>query len=363
MGANIVLFGATGYTGRKTAAAMVERGLRPVLAGRDAEKLERLSGELGGLETAVADSADPAGLQRLLEPGDVLVTTVGPFLRYGQGALDAALAAGAHYIDSTGEPAFIRQVYETADAGARAAGRTFLTAFGYDYVPGHTVGAMALEAAGNVAVRIDVGYFVAGGKPFRPSQGTRASMAVAVLEPGLFRRNGRLEEGFGGTRLRSFEVGDASLEAISVPGSEHIWLPDDYPALQEVGVYLGWFGRHSRRMRRAALLTAPLLRIPALRAFLRNRVKPPASQGKGPDDAELARAGSHIVGEAFDAAGRRLARADLVGTDGYTYTARMLAWGAEALATGRAKRAGALGPVGAFGLEAMLEGNREAGLG
>jgi short subunit dehydrogenase-like uncharacterized protein len=79
--ARIVLFGATGYTGRLVAEAMVERGVRPVLAARGRERLEAMAGELGGLETAVADVAAPASVRALVERGDVLLTTVGPFSR------------------------------------------------------------------------------------------------------------------------------------------------------------------------------------------------------------------------------------------------------------------------------------------
>jgi short subunit dehydrogenase-like uncharacterized protein len=118
----IVVFGATGYTGDLTARALVDRGARPVLAARDAERVSRLAAELGGLETAVADVAQPATLRDLVERGDVLVSTVGPFSRLGGPAVEAAIAAGAHYLDSTGEGAFIRTVFERHGPAAEAAG-------------------------------------------------------------------------------------------------------------------------------------------------------------------------------------------------------------------------------------------------
>src|SRR5919197_5342883 len=108
MPGRIVLFGATGYTGRLTAEAMVERGARPVLAARNRDRVAALAGELGGLEHAVADVADPASIRDLLERGDVLVSTVGPFTRWGEPAVQAAIAVGAAYLDSTGETPFIR---------------------------------------------------------------------------------------------------------------------------------------------------------------------------------------------------------------------------------------------------------------
>ena len=163
MAARIVLFGATGYTGRLTAEAMVERGMRPVLAARSQDKLDALAGELGGeLETATADVADPPSVRALVESGDVLVTTVGPFARWGAPAAAAATTAGAHYIDSTGEPPFIREVFERYGPAAEKAGIGMLTAFGYDWVPGNLAGGLALERAGELATRVDVGYFITG---------------------------------------------------------------------------------------------------------------------------------------------------------------------------------------------------------
>ena len=158
----IVLFGATGYTGRLAAESMVERGLRPVLAARGRDKLEQMAAGLGGLDTAVADVADPTSVRALVEHGDVLVTTVGPFARWGAAAAAAASSVGAHYIDSTGEPAFIRQVFEVYGPAAEQVDSAMLTAFGYDWVPGNLAGATALERAGAAATRVDIGYFTTG---------------------------------------------------------------------------------------------------------------------------------------------------------------------------------------------------------
>src|SRR6188472_1228451 len=108
MAGRIVLFGATGYTGDLTARAMVWRGLRPVLAGRGTEPLEALAQELGGLEVVLADAERPGTVRALVERGDVLVSTVGPFAERGGPAVEAAVDAGAHYLDCSGEPRFIR---------------------------------------------------------------------------------------------------------------------------------------------------------------------------------------------------------------------------------------------------------------
>src|SRR5690349_19350897 len=121
MAGRIVLFGATGYTGDLTARALVARGVRPVLAARNEARVRALADHLGGPGSAVAHVGRPASVRALVERGDVLVTTVGPFVRWGEPALRAALDAGAHYLDSTGEGAFIRDVFERRHAEARAA--------------------------------------------------------------------------------------------------------------------------------------------------------------------------------------------------------------------------------------------------
>ncbi|CBL43801.1 conserved hypothetical protein [gamma proteobacterium HdN1] len=358
----IVLFGATGYTGALTAKAMVARGLKPVLAGRNRSSLEALANQLGGLPVRIADVADPQSVYQLVKEGDVLVSTVGPFARWGSPALDAALAAKAHYLDSTGEPAFVRRVFEQYNERARQNGRVFLPAFGYDYVPGNTVAAAALERAGSSAVRVDVGYFVGAGKSFNMSQGTFASLAGAMADPGVFFNQGKRSLSYGGLRTRKFSLDGQPIGSMSVPGSECLALPSSYPSLRDVNVYLGWFGNLSSAISVSAHVQRLMLKVPGYKRLLDLLVTRLGSSGRGPNETERAAEGSHIIAEAFDASGQLLATAELRGVNGYTYTANMLAWGAQQAAEGRAIAAGALGPVEAFGLPALVEGNREAGL-
>jgi NAD(P)-dependent dehydrogenase (short-subunit alcohol dehydrogenase family) len=82
MASRIIVFGATGYTGRLVSEQLVARGQRPLLAARDRGRVEALAAELGGLDSAVADVSRPADLAALVEAGDVLVSTVGPFVRW-----------------------------------------------------------------------------------------------------------------------------------------------------------------------------------------------------------------------------------------------------------------------------------------
>jgi short subunit dehydrogenase-like uncharacterized protein len=353
----IVLFGATGYTGRLVADAMQELGLRPVLAARGRERLEAMATDLGGLDTAVADVADPASVSALVERGDVLVTTVGPFARWGAPAAEAASSAGAHYIDSTGEPAFIRQVFERYGPVAGQSGSAMLTAFGYDWVPGNLAGGLALDRAGQDAVRVDIGYFISGKAGM--SGGTMASTVGALADPSFGFRDGRVRTERGAKRVRGFQVGSKKRDGVSVGSSEHFALPKVAPQLREVNSYLGWFGPLSRPMQLMSLGTSLPGASSVLKAVGGRFVK--GSTG-GPDAEARAKSGSYVVAIAYDSAGGELAKAELTGVDGYTFTGRILAWGAQRAAEGDLRGTGALGPVDGLGLSALVDGCRWAGL-
>jgi short subunit dehydrogenase-like uncharacterized protein len=357
MAGRIVLFGATGYTGRLVAEAMVERDLRPVLAARGRDRLEAMAAELGGLDTAVADVADPASVTALVERGDVLVTTVGPFARWGAPAAGAASSAGAHYIDSTGEPAFIREVFERYGPAAEQSGSGMLTAFGYDWVPGNLAAGLALRRAGDDAVRVDIGYFITGKAGM--SGGTMASTVGALADPSFGFRDGRVRTERGAKRVRGFQIGSKKRDGVSVGSSEHFALPKIAPQLREVNAYLGWFGPLSRPMQVMSMGTSMPGASSVLKALGARFVK--GSTG-GPDAQARAKSGSHIVAIAYDSAGRELAEARLKGVDGYTFTGRILAWGAQRAAEGGLQGTGALGPVDGFGLVALTDGARWAGL-
>lgn len=365
----IVLFGATGFTGELTARELVAGGHQPLLAGRDAARLRRLAQELGGLDTAVADVHRPETVAALVERGDVLITTVGPFGRWGQPALAAAVGKGAHYLDSTGEPPFIRDVFENWGPPAQAAGVGLLTAVGYDYVPGNLAAALALRDAGPAATRVDVGYFVTGqvGRDAL-SSGTLASAAGILFEPGFARHGGTLTAERPGLRLRSFEVEGTSRPGLSLGGSEHLALPQTFEHVRDVDVYLGWSGAASgpinvlSRTAGHALALAPVRR--AAGSLTRRLVSRRAGSGGPGGPGAEARAGARtvVVAETFDAAGGRLTRAVLAGRNPYDFTAGILAWAAGRIVTTGLEGSGSLGPVAAFGLDALAEGARAAGL-
>jgi short subunit dehydrogenase-like uncharacterized protein len=361
--ARIVLFGATGYTGARTAEALVARGARPVLAGRDPDRLRALAERLGGLATARADVTEPASVRALLGDGDVLVTTVGPFQRLGWPAVEAAVDAGAVYLDSTGEPPFVRRVFDEAGPRAAISGAALVPAFGVDYVPGGLAAGLALAEAGDRAHRVDVGYSMQGASGQAFSRGTLVSMLGILLEPGFAFCGGRLVPEPGGRRMWRFEAAGRPRQGLSVGGAEHLTLPSLAPSLQEVGVHLDWLGPMTQPAHLLAPVTPWLGRLPGtasalerLAGVLGRRV------GEAPSRETLTSARTIAVAEVRDRAGQLVARAELAGPEPYGLTASLLAWAATTAASGGVRGTGALGPVAAFGLSELTAGAAETGL-
>ena len=357
----IVVFGATGYTGRLTAEALVAGGERPVLAARSAERLATAAADLGGLETAVADVGSPDTVRALVGRGDVLVATVGPFVRYGHPAVEAAVAAGASYLDSTGEPGFIREVFERYGPAAARTGAALLTAMGYDWVPGNLAGALAAERGGEAAARVDTGYFLTG-RAGR-SGGTRATTAAGLSAPSFAWRDGRIVTERTAKRMRTFALDGASRAAVSVGASDHFGIPRFAPGVREVNAYLGWFGGMSRPLQAFSAAGAVAMAVPGARALAEAATKRfvKGSTG-GPSEAERAAGGSHVVAIAYDDGGRALSEVHLTGVNAYTFTAGMMAWAARRAAAGGLHGTGALAPVEAFGLRELEAGAAEAGI-
>ncbi len=100
------------------------------------------------LATAAARLDDPAALRELLEPCAAVISCAGPFVEHGEPVVRAAVAAGTHYLDTTGEQPFMRAVFDDHGPRAERAGVALLTAMGFDYAPGDMLAALAAEDMG-----------------------------------------------------------------------------------------------------------------------------------------------------------------------------------------------------------------------
>ncbi|MAY76583.1 MAG: saccharopine dehydrogenase [Citromicrobium sp.] len=141
---DIVIYGATGYTGRLVAEHFLrEYGDKPdaptwAMAGRNPDKLAEVKREIGAPDstpTIVADAADATSLAHMCEQAKVVISTVGPYQLYGEPLLAACAKSGTHYADLCGEPAWMRQMIDKYDADAKASGARISFSSGFDSIP------------------------------------------------------------------------------------------------------------------------------------------------------------------------------------------------------------------------------------
>lgn len=136
---DLIVWGATGYTGRLVARAVADRtphGLRWALGGRDRDRLEVLRRELGGdPEVVVADARDASALSALARRTRAVVSTVGPYARHGTPLVAACTEAGTDYADLAAEPLWIRDTVDAFHERARDRGARLVHACGFDSVP------------------------------------------------------------------------------------------------------------------------------------------------------------------------------------------------------------------------------------
>ncbi len=139
---DLVVFGATGFVGRLLAAYLAEHAparARIALAGRSRARLQEVRAALpvAAAEWPLieADASDPSAMAALASGTRVVVTTVGPYARYGMPLVEACAAAGTHYADLTGEVLFVRDAIDRVDDVARGTGARIVHACGYDSIP------------------------------------------------------------------------------------------------------------------------------------------------------------------------------------------------------------------------------------
>jgi short subunit dehydrogenase-like uncharacterized protein len=171
-GHEIVVYGASGFTGGLTAEYLARNapGLRWALAGRNEGKLEAVRDRLAGIDPVLAgmplikaDAGDPDALRAMAATTQVVITTVGPYVHYGEPLVAACAAAGTDYVDLTGEPEFVDRMWLGYHAEAQRSGARLVHSCGFDSIP-HDLGALftVLQLPEGVPLRVE-GFVRAGG--------------------------------------------------------------------------------------------------------------------------------------------------------------------------------------------------------
>lgn len=338
--ADIVLFGATGYTGRLTSHALARRGADFAVAGRDRQKLENLAAETGGPDVRVAQVGDVDSLADALGGAKVLITCVGPFVELGDTAVEAALRAGVHYVDSTGEGVFIDRLIRRDDE-AKSRGIAMAPAMGFDEVPADTVATLATDGMREASLVLTYAL------PSTGSRGTlRSALGIATV-PAAWLRDGHRRKVPAGaeTRWSPMPPPLGPKPAVSFPLSEALLAPLHLD-LAGVETYVT-----TDPIRRALLKVG----MPALRLGLATGVGKKAIETvldrlpEGPNDAQRAKGRWTILAEARSGPSWR--NVTITGTDVYGLTAEFLAAGAMHMAADGYHRTGVVSPVQAVGIE------------
>ncbi len=347
---DVVLFGATGFTGRLTAEYLAHHapeGLRWGLAGRNESKLEGTREHLATIDPGLADLpllhadvTDDASLKDVAQRARVVITTVGPYLTYGEPLVAACAEAGTDYVDLTGEPEFVDRMYVAHHATAERTGARLVHACGFDSIP-HDLGAyftvqqlpddVPITLRGVVRSR---GTFSGGTfhsamtQMSRAKQMKQASAARRRIEA---RPDGRSSRAVSGKPQR-----DAVLSRwlLPLPTIDPIVVARSGAALSSYGPefrYSHYAGTKTLRYAVGGAVGVGALGLAAQVKPVRNSMLKHIKQGDGPDPARRAKSWFRVdfVGEG----GGHVVHTRVSGGDpGYDETAKMLAESALSLA-------------------------------
>jgi short subunit dehydrogenase-like uncharacterized protein len=308
MSRRLLIYGATGFTGRLMAAEARARGLDVVLAGRNPEKLRAVAEPLGFPWTAV-ELDDSEGLAAAFRSAHAVLNIAGPFAVTARPVIEACLRAGAHYLDVTGELEVFRQLHGY-DAEARARGLMIMPGVGFAIVATDCL-------AAHVARRLPEAHTLRMGLSSTDavSRGTLRTMLSLVDETVAIRRNGRLVTVAPGQLERPFDYGKgASLStALSWPDVFTAYFTTGIPNIEVYVEASPWF----RNAYRLCRWVGRPMRLGPVRKMLElpTRIWP-----EGPSEEKRAAAPRVMVAEAEDR-WRRKVVSRLYTPDGYDFTA------------------------------------------
>jgi short subunit dehydrogenase-like uncharacterized protein len=335
-----MIYGANGYTGRLVAELAVQRGQKPVLAGRDERAVAELAAPLG-LEHRSFPLTDPSRLREALSGIAAVAHCAGPFSATSKAMVDACLATGVHYLDITGEIDVLEAVL-ARDEEARTAGVVLLPGSGFDVVPTDCLTAMVVQRLPDAST-LDIAFRAGGGM----SPGTARTAVEGMATGGRARIDGRIVSVPGGWRRRTADFASGPVTVTSIPWGDvstayhSTGVPNIVTYTQVPG------GGATSVMQR---LTGPMMRIPAVRramaAATHRRVT-------GPDEARRSRSNSQVYVEARSPEGRTVT-GTMTTPNGYALTADSVLRVVERVLAGSVS-AGAHTPSQAHGAEFVLD--------
>jgi short subunit dehydrogenase-like uncharacterized protein len=220
----IAIYGATGHSGRQVARELAGSETPIVLVGRNRDRLAALAADLGGdVAVHAAPLDDPPALRRALTDCAAVISCAGPFARYGEPIVAAAIDAGVHYLDISGEQSYIRHIFSEYGARAEHAGVALIPAVGIDSVPADMLATLAAEGLGSLR-QITVVIDVRGGR-------TNTGSLLTLLDAAHRREGLRFANGAFGPAPRQLRGGSwrltdgESVGLMRFAGAEVVLLP------------------------------------------------------------------------------------------------------------------------------------------
>nr|WP_277608548.1 saccharopine dehydrogenase NADP-binding domain-containing protein [Microbulbifer elongatus] len=280
-----MIYGAYGYTGELIARKAVAKGLKPILSGRSAAKLQPLANELGLPAIAVSLDDDDA-LARTLRDVAAVINCAGPFSATAEPMIRACIASGTHYQDITGEMA-VYQLAHSLDAEARAAGVVLCPGTGFDVIPTDCLAA-ALHREMYSATHLTLGFDSDSGL----SPGTAKTSIESLGVGGAVRRNGKIEVTPHAELTRKINFGRGEKFAVAIPWGDvaTAYYSTEIPNIE---VYIPMSPRRAKKMQKLNALRW-LLRMKWVQNWLKGKVD---DKVRGPSENQRAEQQTWVWGE------------------------------------------------------------------
>jgi short subunit dehydrogenase-like uncharacterized protein len=286
-----LLYGATGFVGDVVARVATQSGLRPIVAGRNASRVERLATELG-VDYLVFDLEDSRTIDRAMKSVAVVLNCAGPFMHTAKPLVDACLRNRAHYLDITGEiPVY--EAFSARDAEAKARGIMILPGAGFDVVPTDCL-ALHLKNRLPSATSLTLAFQSVGPAGLPP--GTQRT-AIELLPYGdRVRRHGLLVRPERPSKSLSIDFGHGPVQTQLFPWGD-VFTAYFSTGIPNIEDYIA-ASPELRRQMAVARVIGPLLKLSPIRDLLKLGVQP------GPTAEARAQTNVHVWGKVADGQGR-----------------------------------------------------------
>ncbi|QYO68369.1 saccharopine dehydrogenase family protein [Leptolyngbya sp. 7M] len=336
----MLIYGANGYTGELITRYAVERGMRPIIAGRNETAIRALA-EKHGLGHRVFSLDETAKLDAALNEVAMVLHCAGPFSMTSRQMGEACLRTKTHYTDITGEIA-VFEACAAADGKAKDAGIMIMPGVGFDVVPSDCL-ARHLKDRLPTATDLTLAFYGIG----RMSHGTQATMTMNIGNGGAVRREGKIMPVPAAWRTREIDFGEGVVKTgVTIPWGD-VSTAFYSTGIPNIEVYTV-APRSAVKMMKLSRYLGPLLSTRPIQRYLQSKIPP-----GGPTDEERAKGKTLLWGEVSDEAGGRV-EARMECPEGYTTTALAALNIAEKILAGNFLP-GFQTPARAYGADLILE--------